>query len=62
MPAIKFLIIIAFNCIVCISCIIAAIQGKTNKNIIKSVFAAVVIVNLFVVLMIFAKNNLIEMI
>ena len=62
MLAIKFLIIIMFDCFVCISCIVTVMQGKINKNIIKSVFAAVVIVNLFIVLITFAENNLIEMI
>lgn len=35
MLVIKFLIIIMFDCFVCISYIIAAMQGKINKNIIK---------------------------
>ena len=62
MLAIKFLIIIMFDCFVCISCIIAAIQGKINKNIVKWVIVAVVTVNLFIILMIVSENNLIEII
>ena len=62
MLAIKFLIIIMFDCFVCISCIIAVIQGKINKNIIKWVIIAVVTVNLFVVLMAVSANNLIKII
>lgn len=62
MLAIKFLIIIMFNCFVCISCIIAAIQGKINKNIVKYVIITVVTVNLFVVLMAVSANNLIKII
>lgn len=62
MLAIKFLIIIMFDCFVCISCIIAVIQGKINKNIIKWIIVAVVTVNLFIILMIVSENNLIEII
>ena len=60
MLAIKFLIIIMFDCFVCIGCIIAAIQGKINKNILKWVIVAVVTVNLFVVLIAVSANNLIK--
>lgn len=62
MLAIKFLIVIMFDCFVCIGCIIAAMQGKINKNIVKWVIIAVVTVNLFVVLMAVSVNNLIEII
>ena len=62
MLAIKFLIIIMFDCFVCISCIIAAIQGKINKNIIKWIIVSVVTVNLFIILMIVSENNLIGII
>lgn len=62
MLAIKFLIIIMFDCFVCISCIIAVIQGKINKNIIKWIIVSVVTVNLFIILMIVSENNLIEII
>ena len=62
MLTIKFLIIIMFDCFVCINCIIAAIQGKINKNIIKWVIIAAVTVNLFVVLMAVSANNLIKII
>ena len=62
MLTIKFLIIIMFDCFVCISCIIAAIQGKINKNIIKWVFVSVVIVNLFVILMKISENTLTKII
>ena len=62
MLAIKFLIIIMFDCFVCISCIIAAMQGKMNKNIVKLVIITVVTVNLFVVLMSVSANNLIKII
>ena len=62
MLAIKFLIIIMFDCFVCISCIIAAIQGKINKNIIKWIIVSIVTVNLFVVLMAVSANNLIKII
>ena len=62
MLAIKFLIIIMFDCFVCISCIIAAIQGKINKNIIKWIFVSVVTVNLFIILIIVSENNLIGII
>lgn len=58
MLAIKFLIIIMFDCFVCISCIIAAMQGKINKNIVKWVIITVVIVNLFVILMKISENTL----
>ena len=62
MLAIKFLIIIMFDCFVCIGCIIAAMQGKINKNIIKRVIVSVVTINLFVVLMAVSANNLIKII
>ena len=62
MLTIKFLIIIMFDCFVCISCIIAAMQGKINKNIIKWVIVSVVTINLFVVLMAVSANNLIKII
>lgn len=62
MLTIKFLIIIMFDCFVCISCIIAAMKGKINKNIIKWVIVSVVTVNLFVVLMAVSANNLIKII
>lgn len=62
MLAIKFLIIIMFDCFVCISCIISVIQGKINKNIIKWIIVSVVTVNLFIILMIVSENNLIEII
>ena len=62
MLAIKFLIVIMFDCFVCISCIIAAMQCKINKNIIKWIIVAVVTVNLFVALMAVSANNLIKII
>lgn len=62
MLAIKFLIVIMFDCFVCISCIIAVIQGKINKNIIKCVIVSLVTVNLFIILMIISENNLIGII
>ena len=62
MLAIKFLIIIMFDCFVCISCIIAAMQGKMNKNIVRWGIVSVVTVNLFVVLMAVSTNNLIKII
>ena len=62
MLTIKFLIIIMFDCFVCTSCIIAVIQGKINKNIIKWIIVAVVTVNLFIILMIVSANNLIKII
>lgn len=62
MLAIKFLIIIMFDCFVCISCVIAAMQGKINKNIIKCVIVSAATINLFVILMSISENNLIEII
>lgn len=62
MLTIKFLIIIVFDCFICINCIIASMQGKINKNIIKWVIVSVVTVNLFVVLMVVSANNLIKII
>lgn len=62
MLAIKFLIVIMFDCFVCISCIIAVIQGKINKNIIKCVIVSLVTINLFIILMIISENNLIGII
>ena len=62
MLAIKFLIIIMFDCFVCISCIIAVMQGKMNKNIVKWVIITVATVNLFIVLMAVSANNLIKII
>ena len=62
MLTIKFLIIIMFDCFVCIDCIVTAMQGKINKNIVKWVIIAVVTVNLFVVLMAVSANNLIKII
>ena len=62
MLAIKFLIIIMFDCFVCITCIISVIQDKINKNIIKWVIITVVTINLFVILMAVSTNNLIKII
>lgn len=58
MLAIKFLIIIMFDCFVCISCIIAAIQGKINKKYYKVGFVS----NLFVILMKISENTLTKII
>lgn len=62
MLGIKFLIIIMFDCFVCVSCVIATIQNKINKKIITLVVGVMVTVNLFVVLMTVSENNLTKII